>query len=354
MTYDVIIAGAGPAGSVAASLLARAGKSVVIVDPLVSPDYKIGESLPAGSAELLQRLELPYPQTGGPHSAIKGVHSLWGQEHVQQDALTTPGQNGWRLNRVQFDQDLLSSAEQLGATVTRGLVTQVDSNADGFQIRLTTGQSLSTQSLIDASGRSAAIARKLGAKQLADEPLIACWATGFKSNQASASPTLIETVGPHCPDANAWWYGAILPDGAPLAALHCTPEFAKQLFLHPERWVKQLEKTQIIADKLSIEAFKHRRLYRSDARGLVLDKACGPGWYACGDAALSFNPLASQGIHNAIATSAMAADAILSGNSSTQTDYQNSIQQIRQRYEKRIQDLQQRLRDSNGVSVEPR
>jgi|GEM_PF-893552 len=46
-TCDVVVAGAGPAGAVAAGLLARAGLSVVLVDRPRSGVETIGETLPS-------------------------------------------------------------------------------------------------------------------------------------------------------------------------------------------------------------------------------------------------------------------------------------------------------------------
>ena len=43
--YDVVIIGAGPAGSTAAAMLANAGKSVLVVEKQEFPRFSIGESL---------------------------------------------------------------------------------------------------------------------------------------------------------------------------------------------------------------------------------------------------------------------------------------------------------------------
>jgi len=60
---DVIIAGAGPAGSVAATLLARAGARVLIVDRETFPRDKLcGDTLNPGVVKLLQSIDL----WGGP------------------------------------------------------------------------------------------------------------------------------------------------------------------------------------------------------------------------------------------------------------------------------------------------
>src|SRR5436309_16017919 len=56
--YDVAIIGAGPAGSTAAALLARAGRRVIIFERERFPRFHIGESLLPFSMKAFTRLEL--------------------------------------------------------------------------------------------------------------------------------------------------------------------------------------------------------------------------------------------------------------------------------------------------------
>lgn len=51
--WDVLIAGAGPAGAVAARVLARAGRRVLLIDDSRPDLPKVGESLP-GAADLTE------------------------------------------------------------------------------------------------------------------------------------------------------------------------------------------------------------------------------------------------------------------------------------------------------------
>ncbi|HEY7446249.1 MAG TPA: FAD-dependent monooxygenase, partial [Vicinamibacterales bacterium] len=57
--WDVLIAGAGPAGSIAATLLARAGARVLLLDRARFPRDKLcGDSLNPGTLALLRRLNV--------------------------------------------------------------------------------------------------------------------------------------------------------------------------------------------------------------------------------------------------------------------------------------------------------
>ena len=62
------------------------------------------------------------------------------------------------------------------------------------------------------------------------------------------------------------------------------------------------------------------KLHFSDASGSVSEPVAGDGWIACGDAAVSFDPISSQGILNAIRTGAAVASAILAGDTTRAFD----------------------------------
>ena len=67
------------------------------------------------------------------------------------------------------------------------------------------------------------------------------------------------------------------------------------------------------------------------AHSARLAPCCGEGWLAAGDAAVSFDPLSSQGLFNALYTglaAAEAADRHLSGAADALTDYERAIADI--------------------------
>ncbi len=110
--WDVVVAGAGPAGATAARILARSGLSVLMADRLVKVAPKIGETLPGAALRLLGRLGLD--DITGAHRGLQAVHwpvggSLvaWGTDVlVPTDALRDPAGRGLRLDRRRFDTDL--------------------------------------------------------------------------------------------------------------------------------------------------------------------------------------------------------------------------------------------------------
>jgi flavin-dependent dehydrogenase len=204
---------------------------------------------------------------------------------------------------------------------------------------------VAASTVIDATGRRAWIARRLGARQLPDAPLVAVWALGRRAAGGHATRTYIET------EADGWWYGAVLPCGAPLAAFHCPPKLATWLAREPGRWRPRLAESRLLANVLEAGSFRDAHPFRADARGLTLEPVCGPGWFAVGDAALSFDPVASQGLFNSVASAAMAARAATSGDPhAARARYVERLSEVRAVYRDRLRELAIR-RASTGAVV---
>ncbi|MFD0894495.1 tryptophan 7-halogenase [Luteolibacter ambystomatis] len=326
--WDVIIAGAGPAGLVSATVLARSGRRVLLLDPQASGRHKIGESVPGAMARLLAKLGLPgFESPGSPHRRIGGIISLWAGELRTEDHLTTPEGGGWRLDRGAFEKELSESAALAGTIRMPARVARINRRNQSWQIETEGGDRLDAGFLIDATGRNAAIARRQGARQIHGPPLVAVWSMGRATRDVVSNRTFIEST------ADGWWYAAYLPDRRPLAIFHASPALATELRDHPKQWLERLRKTEHIATHMDPDAFYRTALKSNDARSSHLDQPCGPGWAACGDAALSFDPLSSQGIFNAMASADMISTAILQGTS--MEDYSGSLDEIRAIYHKR-------------------
>lgn len=335
---DVSVVGAGPAGAVAAVLLARAGLSVSLIDRVGDLDCKIGETLPAAGARILQQLDLPVLATEAPHRRIRSVISAWGAQPVQRDFLGQPGGGGLRLLRTAFDEALREQAYAHGCRRVDARVRAVARCAGGYELTTCAGQILRSRFLIDATGRSSYLARRLGGHYETGPKQVSLWALGSVPASESVPPldsTLIESR------SDGYWYGAWLPDGRALAAFHTTPRLAANLQRNPEAWRRRLHESLVLAPALQSERLSWSALRASDARGARLVSACGDGWFSCGDAAVSFEPLASQGIFNGLATARTAVSSLLetesrpSAGHRIRADYREQLQNVWHHYVRR-------------------
>jgi flavin-dependent dehydrogenase len=176
---------------------------------------------------------------------------------------------------------------------------------DGWRVGLDDGRELRARWLIDATGRRARLARLTGLRRQRGAPLVALYRTGQPETNRDLNRTLI-TAGP-----DGWIYAGRRGDDRWVFGYHTTPQQAALLHRHVECWNDIIAASAGLTDllgPLSLDPLVHAH----DARSAWLDPPIGEGWIACGDAALAFDPIAGQGLFNALYTAMSAAKAIRS------------------------------------------
>ena len=296
---DIVIVGAGVAGCTAAIALAGM-HSVVLIDPLSEPVERIGECLPPAARRILKKLELLEGfEKNNSHLKNTGTQSWWGNEQVQVvDQLRNPDGFGWHLDRRAFEMYLRESALQRGveACWPAKLHSAVYEN-DRWQVTATSNHQTyhyTAKFVIDASGRQYHFAKKLGIQRQQFDRLVACW--GVLENREENKLSTISAC------ENGWWYSAALPGNKRVLAFQTDSDLLErggikqaaqfiELAKHNPQIAKLLERTPGNLDYRGTVAANSTRL----------NQVAGPGWAALGDAALSFDPLSSQGMFNAMA-----------------------------------------------------
>jgi flavin-dependent dehydrogenase len=273
------VAGAGPAGAVLARLLALRGRRVFLVDPgrrrterleVVSPS-----SLPVfaatGAAPLLDDPAIARP--------CLGIRRRWGTAGMQiDDFLRHPGGRGFTIDRSAFDAALRSMAKQAGVIDINGRLAGASASSGKITCQIETGarvQTISARIGVDATGRPAALARRMGARQILHERLIAA----LESREASANACAWLSVND---EIDHWSYSLDGPGG------------------RRETW------------RVSRAAHRSAGSAWVNASATCLSPAAGATWIAVGDAACAFDPITSQGLFHAISTALIAAGIILS------------------------------------------
>lgn len=324
--FDCLIVGGGPAGALAARVLANHGLQVAVFDPLRRPKRRIGESLPGAAKLLLSHLGLEGVLLNG-HSIAYGNLSAWGStEIVCTDFLVSPHGHGWHLDRTRFDHDLLTAATEAGAKLIARDAGEVRRHAGQWILSIDGEKSATAPWLIDCSGRKSFVCRQLGIKRLEDDDLTAVY-NWFPADDKDQR-TLVES------SRQGWWYTSLIPGGGRVASLHTSRARAEKIFRNPRLWAEALLETQHVREFLPKAA--PIQIFLTSANGGQLEQSAGPGWIAAGDAAMTFDPLSSQGLFNALYTGCLAADSVLAGQgdgmSQAIENYARRLEKIRAEY----------------------
>jgi flavin-dependent dehydrogenase len=290
--FDVLIAGAGPAGCAGAISLAdfAPGLSVCLVD--APQGFRIGETVPPQIRPILEHLGLWRSFEADRHAASYRTVSAWGNpDLLSNEFLFQTQQIGWRLDRARFDAMMLQAAVARGA---RHLVAKVVEAAfvdDAWRIVLATGAPVTARFAIDATGRAAALARSQGLRPVSFDRLVGCF-VAFEGAPDDGEGLMIET----CPDG--WWYSAAIPDGRRVIACMRDADLIRDV-RRLDRWMQALGETH------------HVRLTVSGARPVGAPKPVPAGsrhltgdgplaLISVGDAASCFDPVSGQGIIKAL------------------------------------------------------
>ena len=163
--YDVLVVGAGPAGSAAAGLLAQRGVRVLALEKDEFPRFHIGESLLPAGLPVLDRLGVvPAPDTFVFKQGAHFVCENSGREGIFgfNEALPGCASHAWQVERARFDTVLRDRAVAAGAEVRHGVtVTDLGTTAEQAFVKTRT-ETFTARYLIDASGQSRLMARRLG------------------------------------------------------------------------------------------------------------------------------------------------------------------------------------------------
>lgn len=307
---DVLVVGAGPAGSTAARALALGGARVRLLDRAQFPRNK-----PCGGG-LTTRALKRFPHLA---AALERVEThyisrlyLEGPAH-RGVTLTSPTPAVVTIRRVEFDRALAQLAAESGAELVEGAwVSTVAADEDGARVATRDGREFRADYLVAADGVNGIVARRLGLNPGWDESNLALDVME-ESPSARLRALDPDTLWVSYGQGGAAGYGYIFPKrGHTNVGIGCLRSSLRGRVAHPpyemqQQFVAQLRQRGLVEGRANREDFTAYHLplggpIPTTARGRIL---------VAGDAGGFVNAYTGEGIYYAMVTGELAARAIL-------------------------------------------
>jgi flavin-dependent dehydrogenase len=313
---DVLVIGGGPAGSTAASLLARRGWKVIQAEKDRHPRFHIGESLLPANIALMEALgvlekvralgvlklgaDFPDPSDG------------YNTFHFRE-ALGSTAPYAFQVKREEFDAMLFEHARECGADSREGLrVENIEFDAEGVTAR-TRGEnaaagSIRARYLVDASGRDTVLGDALKIKRKNDKHQSAAIFAHFRGVEQRPGEDA-GNISIYRFD-HGWCWFIPLRDGLMSVGCVCWPEYLKQ---------RRGRTTEFLLDTLKTMPGAWARMANAEIAtetrvagnySYTCSAMCGPRWIMAGDAFAFVDPIFSSGVYLAMHSARHASDMV--------------------------------------------
>jgi flavin-dependent dehydrogenase len=315
---DVLVIGAGPAGSVAASLLAGRGYQVLVLERQHFPRFSIGESLLAYSTELLQRAGLLDAVIAGGFQYKNGATFVCGDQTSEfnfADKFTAGASFTFQVLRSRFDHLLAQEAERRGATVRYGveIVALEPGDLPSVTARTEDGalEVHRPRFVLDASGFGRTAARLLDLEKPSDFPVRAARFCHVEDRiVAGAFDRQKIRIGVHPAHRDVWSWLIPFPDGtSSLGVVGSREHLAGYRGTDEERYWAMIEDEPRLRELLP-RARTVRPVGEIVGYAANVKTLHGPGFALLGNAAEFLDPVFSSGVTIALHSATLAADCL--------------------------------------------
>jgi flavin-dependent dehydrogenase len=306
MRTDVCVVGGGPTGCTVATLLARAGRRVTIVEREPQACRVVGESLlPAGN----RVLELLGISLEG-FQVKRGAVFTCGERAARIDFRDAAG-GGWQaahqVPRELFDARLREAAREAGVTFLAGRAENAELQGHGESPRLQTSAGpVDAEWLIDAGGRQMFLARQLGLRR----PHPALRSAALVRYYRGVRPLAPYEPGDIVAAAfeGGWFWMIPFANGEWSVGVVT----ARDADMGPDRWAEALRRCGAARERLegAVALGPVAGVQDFTAHASTFS---GDGWALAGDAALFLDPIFSSGVLLGLESGARLATHLLAG-----------------------------------------
>jgi flavin-dependent dehydrogenase len=312
---DVIVIGGGPAGSTAATLLARKGFSVLLLERDRFPRFQIGESLLPYNNDLFARLGVTDKLKSGDFFPKYGAQFVTGDgkiEYTFRFDRTLPPEysSSFQVKRAEFDELLLRNASSTGVDVREQTgVTSVDlSDPSRAVVQTNTGERHEARFVLDASGHGALLGNRIGEKSdvesLKKVALFAHYRGVPLAEGRDAGNTVIVVL------QNAWLWMIPVNKELMSVGLVVDRDHVRDCGLTPEELLNRtIAAAPWVAARMR-DAERVTQVYARRDFSYRMKRIVGENYALIGDAAGFLDPIFSTGVFMAMKSADIASNAV--------------------------------------------
>ncbi len=329
---EILVIGAGPAGTLAAAILNKHKKKVRIVEKQTFPRFVIGESLLPVTMEHLEKADLLDAVKKAGFQEKHGVQFIRDGKVCQfnfDEQYTNGWTWTWQLPRADFDKLLADEVEKKGVRIDYNTeVTAVDISSKESVVIVQNGENeerISAKYIIDCSGFGRVLPRLLNLDKPSTLPPKSSFFTHVtdRKRPPGTAGTLITFVVLR---QDAWFWIIPFSNGITSVGFVGDPDYFGDITKNSEQEFKNLMDTVPVYN----DRFKNEdivvppKLIQGYSKSI--EKLYGPGYVLCGNSAEFLDPVFSSGVAFATGSGTRAAELIvqeLNGNSvDWETDYE--------------------------------
>jgi flavin-dependent dehydrogenase len=333
-SYDVVIIGAGPSGSLAAHKLAKAGFSVLVLEKLNFPRFVIGESLLPRCNEILEKNGLiDAIQSQG--YIVKGGAIFIDEEKQEEiiDFSENMGQkwgSSFQVKREEFDNALLEEAKKAGAEVIHEMsVSAYDQDANIIKALDKDGveSTFKARFVLDASGYGRVLPKLLDLDVPSSLKLRNAIFTRIEGEirRDGYHEGFIDIV---IHDDNKVWLWIIpFSDGTTSMGIVCEEEYFTSRSVSEEEFFDEVVASHDYLKEKLKNAKKLQGVGRIEGYSAAIKKMYGKGFALCGNATEFLDPVFSSGVTLALESSDRAGDLIIKELNGENVDWEKEYEE---------------------------
>ena len=333
---DVLVIGAGPAGTVAGAIVNKAGYKVSVVEKVQFPRFVIGESLLPRCMEALEEAALleNIKQVGFQRkTGAKFVRDGVVCDYSFSDQFTDGWDHAYQVTRADFDKALADGLEAKGVPIAyETTVTAIQFNEDGSSVTTVTDaqgneRQIEAKFIIDGSGYGRVIPRLFGLDKPSNLPPRKAVFVHINdvNRQMDDEPDRI-TVIVHKPDVWVW----VIPFATGITSVGFVgePGFFEKYFGTPEEIMRALIADEpYIADRMKgVEFLWEPRILQSWSA--TTEKFYGNGFVLTGNVTEFLDPVFSSGVTLATVSSQIAGKLVVRQLKGEKVDWEKEYTEV--------------------------